>query len=205
MIGDVRALESDQIQDRFHDRKVKKLHLHITRYAASPNKKRQREVKKKGAKLIAQVERIVTAAEGVAKIARTSSDLSLWATGAMIDEYLPKIRKVIGPAKRTWINGEKVPACDRIFSIFEDHVELIKRGRRQKPVEFGHALLLGQTREKFITQYEVMEKKIPDCQLPETVLEKYIKTFGSSLPKGAGGRRGFCRKRRGHEKAAGKS
>ena len=44
-----------------------------------------------------------------------------------------------------------MPASERIFSIFEDHVELIKHGRRDKLVECGHAVVLIQTKEKFIT------------------------------------------------------
>ena len=93
-------------------------------------------------------------------------------------------------AERVWIGREVVPAKDRIFSIFEDHTELIKRGRRQKPVEFGHAILLGQTKEKFITQYCVMEKKIPDNRLTEHVLEKHETTFGS-LPDTVAADKGF--------------
>ena len=40
-------------------------------------------------------------------------------------------------ARRAQIAGEKVPA-ERVFSIFEPHTELLKRGGGHKPVEFGH-------------------------------------------------------------------
>ena len=33
------------------------------------------------------------------------------------------------------------------------HGVALKRGRRQKPVEFGHIVLSCQTREKFITDF----------------------------------------------------
>ena len=56
---------------------------------------------------------------------------------------------------------------ERVFSLFEPHTELIKRGRRQKPVEFGHKVLLCETAEKFITDYEVHEKQLPDCNLTQ--------------------------------------
>ena len=56
-----------------------------------------------------------------------------------------------------------MPARERVFSIFEPHAELIQRGKRQKPVEFGHKVLLCQTREKFITDYAVYEKQQADC------------------------------------------
>jgi len=50
------ALES--CPHRFHDRKTKRLHLFITRYAKSPSKKRQRKVKSAFRKLIARHEKL---------------------------------------------------------------------------------------------------------------------------------------------------
>jgi len=41
-----REIEPESCPHRFHDRKTKRLHLFITRYAKSPSKKRQREVKR---------------------------------------------------------------------------------------------------------------------------------------------------------------
>ena len=171
-----------ELENRFHIRKVKKVHLFITRYTASPSKKRQRTVAKCKRKLIAQVERIVDAAGAFVEMTRKTRNGMLQAIGLEIGSFLPKVRKVIGVAQRSWLAGEVVPAADRIFSVFEDHVELIKRGRRHKPVEFGHMILVGQTREKWITQYDVMEKKIPDCRLPESILQRHEETFGE-MPK----------------------
>jgi IS5 family transposase len=181
------------IESRFHGGKVKKLHLFITRYAASPSKKRQRKVRKTQRKFLEQVERIVCVSRDFARVAKKTDDLMIVAIALEIESYLPKIRKVQEAASRVWLNGEVVPAADRIFSIFEDHVELIKRGRRHKPVEFGHMVLLGQSREKFITQYDVMEKRIPDSKLPESVLERHKEAFGR-LPEELAADKGFCGK-----------
>ena len=179
------------IDNRFHVRKVKKLHLYITRYSASTNKKRQRQVQKCQRKLLEQVERIYRIAEDFCEIAAEWASLPILQIGWEIESYLPKIRQVIAVARRAWLEGEVVPAKDRIFSIFEDHTELIKRGRRHKPVEFGHMVLLGQTSERFITQYDVMRKKIPDCQLPETILERHEESFGER-PEKLVADKGFC-------------
>jgi IS5 family transposase len=84
-----------------------------------------------------------------------------------------------------------VPAKERILSLFEEHTELIKRGRRSKPVEFGHKILLGQTKEKFITQYGVMRKKQEDSELPEQIIETHLTTFGKE-PEELAADKGFC-------------
>jgi len=178
------------IDNRFHEKKVKKLYLFITRYISSRDKKRQRKVKKCKARLIEQVERIhAVATEFVDAMAGISDGVLLSLVDEMRD-HLPNIAIILDVAKRTWISGEKVPARERIFSLFEPHTELIKRGRRSKPVEFGHAIWLGQTRERFITQYGVMEKKVPDNYLPERILEAHRATFGA-MPTTLAADKGF--------------
>jgi hypothetical protein len=54
----------------------------------------------------------------------------------------------------------------------------LPRGRREKPVEFGQALLLCQTPEKFISDYEVFEKRPADCTLAGQIIERHEKLFG---------------------------
>jgi len=95
---------------------------------------------------------------------------------------------VLEVAERVWIHGEAVPAEERIFSIFETPTELIKR---DKPVEFGHKILLGQTKEKFITQYQVMRKQVSDVYLPEEILDEHKATFGQ-MPERLVADRRFC-------------
>ena len=87
--------------------------------------------------------------------------------------------------------GETVPASERVFSLFEQHTELIKRGKRQKPVEFGHKVLLCESAEKFITDYEVYEKQLPDCELTEEVIRRHEKLFGAR-PEVLAADKGFC-------------
>jgi len=195
----VSRLSPGIIDNRFHVAKVKKLHLFITRYAPSSNKKRQRQVKRRQRKLLLQVERIYEIAAEFAENAMDLANVFVCEIALEVRSYLPKIRTVLSVARRVWIGGECVPAKERIYSIFEDHTELIKRGRRHKPVEFGHMVLLGQSKERFITQYDVMEKKIPDCQLPETILERHAESFGAprrvlrSLARDTGRRQGLLR------------
>jgi IS5 family transposase len=42
------------------------------------------------------------------------------------------------------LQGETVPTADKLFSIFEPHTDLIKRGKAHRPVEFGHKVLLSE-------------------------------------------------------------
>lgn len=175
---------------RFHDRKVKKLHLRITRYRKSPAKSRRRLVKRCWRELIARVRRIVGIAERFVAESRRQSDPAVQAVGAEIARYLPSIRVVVSTAERANVKGEKVPAAERVFSLFEPHTELIKRGKARKPVEFGHVIMLSQTREKFICDYEVMEHRKSDPELTEVCVDEHERLFGD-VPEGMTADKGF--------------
>jgi IS5 family transposase len=176
---------------RFHENKVKKLYLHITRYSNSKNKKRLRKVKKAHRTLIERVGEIVAKAQAFCKFSEKDGSIELLAVATVLANFLPSMTKVVEQARRAQINGEKVPAVERVFSIFEPHTELIMRGRRGKPTEFGHMVLLCQSEEKMITDYDVMEKKIADCHLTEKVIDRHEKLFGLA-PEVLAGDKGFC-------------
>jgi IS5 family transposase len=165
--------------------------LHITRYSNSKNKKRLRKVKKAHRTLIERVGEIVAKAQDFCKFAEKYGSIELLAVSTVLADFLPSMTKVVEQARRAQINGEKVPAVERVFSIFEPHTELIMRGRRGKPTEFGHMVLLCQSEEKMITDYDVMEKKIADCHLTEKVIDRHEKLFGLA-PEVLAGDKGFC-------------
>lgn len=176
---------------RFHAKKVKKLYLYVTRYSKSPNKKRLRKVRQEMKTLIVRAEEILEKAEGFVAWAERSTSLKLMAIGAALADQLCVMRQAAEVARRRVFDGEQVPNGDKVFSIFEPHTELIKRGRRGRPVEFGHKVLLTQSKEKFITDYVVLEKSCNDSELLSVVLERHEERYGSR-PESIAADKGFC-------------
>lgn len=86
--------------------------------------------------------------------------------------------QVIDQARRRIIDQEQVPNQEKIFSIFEPHTELLKRGKAANPIEFGHMIQIGQVDGKFITEYEVFETKPVEYELIQPALEHHKKLFG---------------------------
>ena len=117
--------------------------------------------------------------------------VELMARGAALADRLGAMQQVAQVARRRVFEGEKVPHSDKVFSIFEPHSELIKRGRRGKPIEFGHRILLTQSREKFITDYVVLEENCNDNQLLPLVLKRHEERYGSAA-KSLAADKGFC-------------
>jgi len=190
LLKQAREVAPAQVPHRFHGKKVKKLFIFTTRYAASKDKKRRREVKRQMRLLHRRSHWIVEIAAAFCEKAKQSVDFVLAAIAGELANHLPTMRKILDAARRAQLEGEKVPASERAFSLFEPHTELIMRGRREKPVEFGHKFLLCQTAEKFITDYEVLETQAADCNLTETAVERHQELFGKP-PKVLAGDKGF--------------
>ena len=176
---------------RFHPKKAKKLHLSVTRYARSTSKRRRRQVHRWMRSLIVRVEDILEKAGDFVNRAATSGNIDLSAIAAMLKKSLPVMRQVAEIARRREMDGERVPIDEKVFSIFEPHTELIMRGRRGKPIEFGHKILLSQSAEKFITDYLVLEKSCSDSELLSVVIDRHREIFGVH-PEAVAGDMGFC-------------
>lgn len=86
--------------------------------------------------------------------------------------------RVLDQARRRIIDKQAVPNEEKIFSIFEPHTELLIRGKADKPIEFGHMIQIQQVEGKFITDYEVFEKKPVEHKLVEPALERHKALFG---------------------------
>lgn len=185
-----RAMAPHLCPHRFHDRKAYVAHLAVTREMGRKSKKAKRRAKKLFRALIAKVERVAGIAAAFCAAALGGGCAGLLAVAAEVAAALRTVRKVLSAAKRAQVKGEKVPAAERVFSVFEAHVELIMRGKAGKPAEFGHAVLLVQTREKFVTHYDAMEKKVPDARLGAACVEAHEEAFGGP-PDGFTGDAGF--------------
>jgi IS5 family transposase len=186
-----RDLDPLSCRVRFHVKKIKNMDFFIARYSSSKSKKRLREVRRRTKQLIERVDKVLENAASFVAWAKRSSCLELMAIGATLAERLPVMRQVAAVARRRAFHGEKVPNCEKVFSIFEPHAELIMRGRRSHPVEFGHKVLLTQAKEKFITDYVVLEENCSDDTLLPMVFDRHEEKYGRR-PKTIAADMGFC-------------
>lgn len=58
--------------------------------------------------------------------------------------------------ERRFIRGEKIPHEEKVFSLFEPHTDLIKKGKANPSVEFGRRLLVSTQQDGLILDYKVM-------------------------------------------------
>ena len=181
LLRQARAVAPQWCEHRFHDRLVKRTYHRIVRYGKSGAPSRKRLVKRCWTDLIAHVRSIAGIGEEFCARSRWSANWTVQGIAGELEGFLRSIRVVADTAERANLLGEVVPASERVFSLFEPHTELIKRGKSQKPVEFGHVVMLAQTKEKFISDYDAMKHRIPDPHLTSAIVERHERIFGQPL------------------------
>jgi transposase, IS5 family len=66
----------------------------------------------------------------------------------MLDKHLDLVA-------RRLLQEEKIPAAEKVFSLFEPHTEWIQKGKRRPNVELGHRLLIATDQHQLIQDYDV--------------------------------------------------
>jgi transposase, IS5 family len=111
-----------------------------------------------------------------------------------IEHFCQLGSRVIDQARRRALDGEQVPNSEKIYSIFEPHTDLIKRGKVRSPVEFGHKVFLAESAQGLITQYEVLKGNPSDEIHVAPSLRRHKQAFGQA-PELYGTDRGFFSER----------
>jgi IS5 family transposase len=141
-------------------------------------------------KLIERVRWIVEAAREAAAFLERAGD---WQTQGTIDElrhYISLVERIVYQAEQRVFHGNILPADQKVYSLFEPHTELIKRGKARKLIEFGHKVLIAQTAEKFIHHYQVLPKQRNDIALLDPTINAHKRLFGDA-PDVLAGDKGF--------------
>jgi len=169
---------------RLQGRRAKRLQQKIARKAANKRRSAQ-QLKPLYTQMIRMVEDLFGWARSVrqelAKRRRLTSVMDMAKAAVIveqIDHFIELGERVVDQARRRVLEGERVPNEEKLFSIFESHTELLIRGKAGKNVEFGHMIQIQQVDGKFITDYDVFDKRPVEYELLESVLESHKKLFG---------------------------
>ena len=84
---------------------------------------------------------------------------------------------MIDQTVRRILQGEQVPAQEKIVSIFEAHTDIIRRGKESKPVEYGHKIWLNEVEGGLVSHYRILDGNPPDEQQWKPSLNAHQKTF----------------------------
>jgi IS5 family transposase len=182
LVGKIHALLPERVLPFVnHTRRARRRMQEIHRL--TPTQREEQQVPKYR-DLITLTTQVLAAARAVAAAARATpgpdplTGIQVDALATEIAAYGERIDQVIAQARRRVLQGETVPTADKLFSLFEPHTDLIKRGKAQRPVEFGHKVLLSESGHGLITDYRVLEGNPTDDRHVAPSLEHHIALFG---------------------------
>jgi len=89
-----------------------------------------------------------------------------------IDNVLTQLPAAIKQAHERIIGGRQVAHAEKILSLYEPQVEVLKRGKAGAEVEFGNKLWLGETPDGLIVDWALLDKSQTDSMLVQPCLKR---------------------------------
>lgn len=130
-------------------------------------------------------QRLVHIARSAVQQAKTVVDL-IQAEGGQSAErlsetlvtFIPRVERAVDQTVRRVFQEEKVPAAEKIVSLFEPHTAIIRRQKAGKPVEFGHKVWLDEVDGGIVTRWSVLEGNPPEREQWRPAIDHHITLFG---------------------------
>ena len=96
------------------------------------------------------------------------------------NQLRPLIERVIDQATRRVLQGETVPAQEKVASLWEPHTQIIRRGKPPPhETEFGHKVNYAEVEHGLISDWQVIgQGNPPDAEMLPPLLRQHCKRFG---------------------------
>lgn len=129
-------------------------------------------------KLVAITRKTVSQAKAVLEKLKEHGDKQAKRLAETLETFIPRAEQVIDQTVRRVFENEKVPAGEKLVSIFEPHSAIIRRGKAGKPVEYGHKIWLDEVEGGIVTRWKVLEGNPNDTLQWGDSLEGHEDLFG---------------------------
>ena len=83
--------------------------------------------------------------------------------------FMARTEQVRDTACRRVLHDESVPNNEKLFSIFEPHTQLYKRGKAGEPIQFGRLVLVYEDAAGFVIHHHLLPR---DAQDEDVVVEQ---------------------------------
>jgi len=151
-------------------KKVKKIARRIERISARKGPHYERRLKKQYRELLKRTNKMLRRARGLCQELE-GRPLSLMQIYQLerVKAFIERTEQVCNTTRRRVLQGEKVPNEDKLFSIFEPHTQLYKRGKAGQPIQFGRLVMIYEDGAGFITHHHLLSR---DAQDADVVVEQ---------------------------------
>lgn len=165
---------------------------------STPRQEHRRQAKKRAvAHLYGELIEIVRlsldqAIQAAAQLDKQKNNPTALKLVLQLDEVRPLVERVIDQATRRVLQGENVPAQQKVASLWEPHTQIIRRGKPQPhETEFGHKVNYAEVEHGLISDWQVCALgNPPDAEMLPPFLKQHCKRFGHA-PRVLAGDRGL--------------
>ena len=95
-----------------------------------------------------------------------------------LSHFAGLLEQIISQSRRRVLEGEEVPATQKLVSVFEEHTAIIRRGKARKQTEFGRKVWLSEVDGGIISGFRILEGKPGDEAQLRPALEDHRRLFG---------------------------
>jgi len=144
--------------------KAKSLARQIDRVAARKGNGYQQRLQRLYRELLDLAETVLGRADKLRESLKNKGKASgevLW-LDTQLNAFMERTRHVCDTARRRVLQGETIPNHEKLFSIFETHTQLYKRGKAAEPLQFGRLVLVYEDGAGFITHVYLMPRDADD-------------------------------------------
>jgi transposase, IS5 family len=178
-VGKVAGDVGTRLRDR--TRSVKLRVLAIARASRNKTEKGKEKLKQSYIRLLDATSRVVGQAKRfsleIAGRVKRGNRAVLRRARKQLDEMIPRVQQVLRQTRERVLKGN-TRAEGKLFSIFETHTEIIRKGKAHKPNEFGQMIKIQEAENQIITHYEVYDQRPADSALLVPSVEQHILQFG---------------------------
>jgi transposase, IS5 family len=129
-------------------------------------------------KLVKATQQTIEQAQQVLPALQAVTDKEADRLSAVLETFIPRAEQVVAQTVRRVFQGEKVPAGEKIVSLFEAHSDIIRRNKARRPTEYGHKVWLDEVEGGIVTRWQVLQGNPNDDQQWLPSLEHHIQYFG---------------------------
>ena len=162
---------------RDRTRSARNLARQIANYARQRSAKAKASLKGAYQRLIKTTQASVQQAQTAWSRLKSQSSQTAVRIVEELETFIPRVEQALAQTIRRVLQGESVPAKQKILSLFEPHTTVIRRGKAGKETEFGHKVWLDEVEGGIVTQWRVLEGNPADTDQWQPALDYHIKQF----------------------------
>ena len=102
-----------------------------------------------------------------------------------LETFIQRTRQVCSLARRRVLEGETIPNQEKLFSVFEPHTQLYKRGKAGEPLQFGRLVLVFEDGAGFITHHHVLPRDKGDRDVVVAQMRKLQERQQNKIRRGS--------------------